>query len=218
MSCQALEDEHDRCKCRTLAEFCSKSLPCPDCGACGCEEHCVILGKIELDANGCLVSVCINDCRTYVLSGRMLQYLTRSVFAGVENWATMTDTGDELPPVSRLVENPIYGLCWLIRHFMLEGNQWTELVPPWILNDDRTTWTDEGDKCRGEREWVEEEEEEEEPIELQVAQLEQRFASAEELENRFARVTEVERELADVKKQLSALKGQFTRMKQQSPE
>lgn len=141
-------DEKDRNRCLALAAFCATSPPCPGCRTCGRDEHCVVLGRLELDRKGRLVNACINDCRAYVLTGPLLRHLAHSLFDGIEGWATLED-GEAIPPISRFVENPIHGLCWLIRRFALERDGWHELVPPWIRDAERT---EEGERCLGERE------------------------------------------------------------------
>lgn len=110
------------CKCKQLEKFCEQSVPCPEC--CSDEETChVVLGKIELDKECRLVSVCINDCRRYVLTGRMLQHMLLGVFAGSEKYFSMEVDGQPigLPKAGELVHNPIKALCWFLRYQLIEG-------------------------------------------------------------------------------------------------
>lgn len=125
VACEGLEGA-EACKCRALAKFCSKSLPCPECDECHCGEHCVVLGRVRVDEEGCLVEVCINECRRYVLSGRMIQHLITSVYAGTEQW--FTKDGEGLPSPQRIVHNPIYALCWFVRRFFMTGRRWVRLI------------------------------------------------------------------------------------------
>ena len=60
------------CKCVRLEEFCSKSIECSEC--CSCDKPCfVVLGQIKVDQDCRLQAVCANECRKYVLTGRMVR-------------------------------------------------------------------------------------------------------------------------------------------------
>lgn len=123
--CEGLEKEA-LCQCEALNRFCCKPLPCPQCPDTCCDQHCVVLGKIRIDSEGCLEGICINDCRTYVLSGRMIQYLIESVFCGVEEWwKVYRPNGKEecLPDIAHLTRNPIDALCWFARRLVVEDGE-----------------------------------------------------------------------------------------------
>lgn len=79
------EDVKTWCECMVLEESFEKSVPCPGC--CSCEHPChVILGQIKVDPqNGVLDSVCMNECRRYVLTGRLVQQLALRILSGAED-------------------------------------------------------------------------------------------------------------------------------------
>jgi hypothetical protein len=123
--CGGLQNQ-DLCKCLELEKFCEQSVPCPEC--CSCDKPChVVLGKIEVNEKGRLVSACINECRSYVLTGRLLQHMLLGVFAGSENYFYMDVNGQKnyLPNVGELAHNPIKALCWFLQHTLIEKGTWT---------------------------------------------------------------------------------------------
>jgi hypothetical protein len=121
---QTPETMESWCKCVRLEEFCEQSVGCPDC--CSCEKPChVILGQIKVDNECRLKSLCINECRRYVLTGRLVQHMLLGVFAGSEEFFYADVNGQEIsiPDVGELVNNPIKALCWALRYLMVEGGE-----------------------------------------------------------------------------------------------
>lgn len=120
--CHELQDPQ-RCQCKPLEDFCESSVPCPDCSMCHDHPY-VILGQIEVDEKCRVQNVCINECRTYILSGRMIQHLLVSVFEGVQDIVNVDVEGRtdiEIPDIKTLAGNPIHALCWYLRYFVVEN-------------------------------------------------------------------------------------------------
>lgn len=108
-----------KCQCDHLENFSEQSLPCPECG--NCDEPChVILGEISLDKEGRLQNICINECRDYVLTGRMVQHLILSTFTGVEKNMKFEDNRPFGTTASELAYNPIKALYWFLRNFVMQ--------------------------------------------------------------------------------------------------
>ena len=113
------------CKCVSLADFCERSVPCPEC--CSCDEPCyVVLGQIKV--KDCRIqSVCMNECRRYVLTGRMVQHMLLGIFAGSEEFffANINNGQEEvpIPDVGEVVNNPIKGLCWALENLLIKGGR-----------------------------------------------------------------------------------------------
>jgi len=109
------------CKCVRLEEFCETSVECPDC--CSCDKCCyVVLGQIQV--KDCkLQSVCINECRKYVLTGQLLRHMLLGVFAGSEDYfyADVNGVQTPLPDVGELVANPIKALCFFLQNLVVEN-------------------------------------------------------------------------------------------------
>jgi hypothetical protein len=127
-TCNTLEGK-DLCECIRLEQFCEQSVPCPEC--CSCDKPChVVLGKIEVDEECRLVSACINECRRYVLTGRLLQHMLVGVFAGGEEYFEMDVNGVKtaIPEdsVGEWAHNPIKALCWWLP-FALAGGKITRI-------------------------------------------------------------------------------------------
>jgi hypothetical protein len=123
LDCAALTEAQPRCQCRHLEEFCASSVPCPDCRRCG-ETHDIVLGRIDLDDKlERIQHVCMNDCRSYVLTGRLLQHVVVSALAGAGAHVGIKGSDVELPPAVRIAHNPIWALCWLLRYFVIEQNE-----------------------------------------------------------------------------------------------
>jgi hypothetical protein len=104
------------CKCVRLEEWCEKSVECSEC--CSCDKPCyVVLGQIKVDKDCRLQAVCMNECRRYVLTGRLVQHMLLGVFGGAEDLLYADVNGDEvpIPDVGELVNNPIKALCWALR-------------------------------------------------------------------------------------------------------
>lgn len=138
-NCDGLEGKK-LCQCLRLEEFCEQSVPCPECGSC--DKPCfVVLGQITVDEDCRLVSVCINECRRYVLTGRMLQHMILGVFAGAEDFFYVkTNNGDiSLPDIGELAHNPIKALCWLLRYRLIEGGSF-ETTDCGVKREDRPTF------------------------------------------------------------------------------
>ena len=109
------------CQCMVFEEFCEQSVPCPGC--CTCDHPChVILGQIKIDPNtGLLATVCMNECRRYVLTGRMVQQVALRIVSGAEERFEIKIPGED--PVKLVgkfadyIYNPIKALCfWLFYH------------------------------------------------------------------------------------------------------
>jgi len=109
------------CKCKQLEKFCEQSVTCPECS---CDKSCyVILGRIDVDKECRLKSICINDCRRYVLTGPMLQQMFVRVFAGAEKYLFMGDEPVKDVFASEMANNPIKALCWYLRHTLVEDGK-----------------------------------------------------------------------------------------------
>lgn len=112
------------CKCVRLEEWCEKSVECSEC--CSCDKPCyVVLGQIKVDKDCRLQAVCINECRRYVLTGRLVQHMLLGVFGGAEELLYADVNGQEvpIPEVGELVNNPIKALCWALRYRFVEGGE-----------------------------------------------------------------------------------------------
>lgn len=112
------------CKCVRLEEFCSKSIECAEC--CSCDKPCfVVLGQIKVDQDCRLQAVCANECRQYVLTGRLVQQLALGLFAGSEDLFYADVNGQEvpIPDVGEAVNNPIKLLCWVLRNLVLQSGE-----------------------------------------------------------------------------------------------
>ena len=70
----------------------------------------------------------MNECRRYVLTGRMVQHLLLGVFAGTEELLYADVNGREvaIPDVGELVNNPIKALCWALRHLVVDGGEFKQ--------------------------------------------------------------------------------------------
>jgi hypothetical protein len=108
------------CECMVFEEFCEQSVPCPEC--CSCDHPChVILGQIKIDPQtGLLETVCMNECRRYVLTGRLVQQVFLRIVSGAED-RFQVKIPDKDPVKLKVGEkfadyiyNPIKALCfWL---------------------------------------------------------------------------------------------------------
>jgi hypothetical protein len=131
-------NERDRmeawCKCVQLEEFCESSVECPEC--CSCDKPCyVVLGQIKV--RDCkIVSVCMNECRRYVLTGRMIQHMLLGVFGGSEEYfyASVNGTEVPIPNVGEMVNNPMVALCWYLENRLIKGG----LIVRRACTEDRT--------------------------------------------------------------------------------
>lgn len=114
-----------KCKCMTMEEFCEQSVPCGEC--CSCDKPCfVILGQIQVGEKCLLQKLCMNECRRYVLTGRLVQNLLARVLGGSEDYFQLTwkDGKEKLPtPIRDYIYNPIKALCWWLPK-QLQGGTW----------------------------------------------------------------------------------------------
>lgn len=117
--------EDKLCKCLQLEKFCEQSVPCAEC--CSCDKPCyVVLGMIKVDEAECrLQSVCINECRRYVITGRLVQHLIVSVLTGAEKYFNLKvgDTEFQIKDAGELAQNPIKALCDIFRTYLIEGTK-----------------------------------------------------------------------------------------------
>ncbi|HKG62319.1 MAG TPA: hypothetical protein VKB05_21340 [Pyrinomonadaceae bacterium] len=112
-------DPKELCQQLKMAEFCEQSVPCPEC--CSADKPCfVVLGEITVNKECRLDSICMNHCRRYVLTPRLLQHILLSVFTGAlgeEGYIKMVGEDKKpfaLPDVQEWVYNPIKLVCsWL---------------------------------------------------------------------------------------------------------
>ena len=124
-------DPKELCQQLIMSQFCEQSVPCPEC--CSDDKPCfVVLGQIKIDKECKLDSICLNECRRYVLTPRLLQHILLTVFTGAlgeDGYIKMVDKeGKEtfaLPEVQDWVYNPMNAICaWL----------------PNLVNDRRIEW------------------------------------------------------------------------------
>jgi hypothetical protein len=124
-------DPKELCQQLIMSHFCEQSVPCPEC--CSDDKPCfVVLGQIKIDKDCKLDSICLNECRRYVLTPRLLQHILLTVFTGAlgeDGYIQMVDKeGKEtfaLPEVQDWVYNPMKAICaWL----------------PNLVNDRRIEW------------------------------------------------------------------------------
>jgi hypothetical protein len=211
---ESLSDE-EKPRYEALSRFCGSSLPCPDCSGYSCDQHCVVLGKITVNEKGCLVEACANECRRYVPSGRMMQYLFTSLYAGVDKWATLG--GKTLPSAHEVAGNPIHALCFFLQEFLFDGaDKWQELVPSFIRNpEDPKDRTKEGIACFGKGDRKDHEPAEPmQKLQYQLKELDEKFnkhqAQQAELQERIeARVSKeyLDKQLDKLKKQMKQTEG-----------
>jgi len=137
--CVESENFEDQAEeCRSLERFCHRSLPCSQCPHCGQRRHYVILGKIEVDKDRKLKKVCMNACRTYVPTARMLQHLVASTLSGMDDlYEVIFANGktEVLLDPAEMVRNPIHALCWLLRRLVIQNGK---LQPKDGLGEDCT--------------------------------------------------------------------------------
>jgi hypothetical protein len=108
------------CECVAFEESFEKSVPCPAC--CSCDHAChVILGQIRVDPEkGELQTVCMNECRRYVLTGRLVQQVLLRLVGGAEDRFQVTIRNNAAPvfekgeKFSEFIYNPIKAVYrWL---------------------------------------------------------------------------------------------------------
>jgi hypothetical protein len=121
---QTVENEA-YCRCLVVENFCESSVPCPECGSC--DESCfVILGQIKIDKDKVVLEkLCMNECRRYVLTGRMVQQILVRMLSGASGLFNMRlgDKKEKLPEnLEEFIYNPFKALCWWLP-FKLQGGQ-----------------------------------------------------------------------------------------------
>lgn len=118
-TCGELKDA-DKCRCLVLEDFGERSVPCGECGHCESPCH-VILGQISVDEKGTIQSICINECREYVLTGRMVKHLIGSTLGGLgkDGYFKVKIENKEInfPDAGELARNPIKALTGVLRYF-----------------------------------------------------------------------------------------------------
>jgi len=119
--------DEDYCKCMVVEEFCEQSIPCGEC--CSCEQPChVILGQIKINKETCVLeTLCMNECRRYVLTGRFVQQLLLRVLGGPSNYLKIKVGNDEIKvpeKVGEFVYNPIKALCWWLTYSLKGKIEW----------------------------------------------------------------------------------------------
>jgi len=123
------EDVKEFCECVVFEESFERSVPCPTC--CSCDHAChVILGEIKVDPqNGELQTVCMNECRRYVLTGRLVQQLALRILNGAQDRVQVQIGNNPLVNLlepdekfSDFIYNPIKGFYrWL--KYRLQGGK-----------------------------------------------------------------------------------------------
>lgn len=107
--------------CSLLEEFCGAPVPCSECEHCDTPCH-VILGQIEVDKDGHIQNLCLNECRQYVYTGKMFQHMIVRTLAGFEKHLKLTVSSGtvEPPDFGEMARNPISALCWYLRYFVVQ--------------------------------------------------------------------------------------------------
>ena len=126
-ACANERDPKEKCRCIRMEEFCEHSVPCPECS---CEKSCfVVLGQIEVNENNKLESICINECRRYVLTPHLIQHILRAIMVGAtgENgYLKMDIDGKKIPlpdNATDWVQNPIKAFCWWLPYAAVDKGQ-----------------------------------------------------------------------------------------------
>jgi hypothetical protein len=110
-------------RCLELERRCEQSVPCPEC--CSCDSACsVVLGKITVDDNLRLQTVCLNECRKYVLTPHLLRHLLLG----------MTDPDDN-QRADEFINNPIGALCEFLQYIVVKDGKVP--VPNWLDLEER---------------------------------------------------------------------------------
>jgi cell division protein FtsB len=96
-------------------------MPCPECAEADTRERYVIVGSIQLECDT-ILEVNPLDCRTYVLSPYLCRYLGNHLLSGLKGeWEKTGENGKAKKiefDLTRLVKNPIQGLCWVFRRLI----------------------------------------------------------------------------------------------------
>jgi hypothetical protein len=126
-TCAEEGDAEKKCRCMKMEEFCERSVPCPECS---CETSCfVVLGQIEVNDKNRLESICLNECRRYVLTPHLLQHLLRAIMvgaAGENGYLKMELEGKKIPlpdSAKQWVDNPLKALCWWLPYAAVDKGQ-----------------------------------------------------------------------------------------------
>ena len=109
------QNEDTECEEKALKTFCVP-MPCPECAEADTRERYVIVGSIQLECDT-ILEVNPLDCRTYVLSPYFCRYLGNQLLSGLKGeWEKTGENGKAKKiefDLTRLVKNPIQGLCWV---------------------------------------------------------------------------------------------------------
>lgn len=131
--CEKLEGEALK-RCLELEGRCEQSVPCPEC--CSCDSACaVVLGKITVDEKLRLKTVCLNDCRKYVLTGHLVRHMVLG----------MTDPNDNRE-VQEFVNNPIKALCEFLQRIIVRQEKVS--LPDWVKTTGTTDPSSEIDTLK----------------------------------------------------------------------
>jgi hypothetical protein len=120
------------CQCMVVEEFCERSVPCSEC--CSCDQPChVILGQIKIDPENCVLeTLCMNECRRYVLTGRLVQQVLLRIVSGSEDRLEIKVGSDtfklgENKKFAEYIYNPIKALCWWLSYKLKGADfQWLD--------------------------------------------------------------------------------------------
>lgn len=105
--------------CLTLERFCEQPVPCPQC--CSCDKPChVVLGKITVDEDLRLQTICNNDCRRYVFTAHLFQGMIMRIVGETEEHLA-----------SSLVYNPVRAVCELLNQFLIRETKF-KIPKDWI--------------------------------------------------------------------------------------
>ncbi len=126
--CKDVTPAKKKCQCITMEQFCEHSVPCPEC--CSCEKPCfVVLGQIEVNEKGRLESICMNECRRYVLTPHLLQHILRGILVGAtgEDGYLKMQVGDDKIPLpeeaTEWIYNPMKALCWWLPYAAVDKGE-----------------------------------------------------------------------------------------------
>ena len=103
--------------CQELEKFCEQPVPCPHC--CSCDKPChVVLGKITVNEDLRLQTVCNNDCRRYVFTANLFQSLIVGLVGEDQEHIT-----------SSLLYNPVKAVCELLTELLKQYKQTDTRIP-----------------------------------------------------------------------------------------
>ena len=114
----ATSDQKEQyCECLVLEEFCEHAPECAEC--CCCDDPCfVVLGRIEVNDQCQIESICNNDCRKYVLTPHLFRHMIIGALAGFEEKVIFKVNGTAVTPptATEIADNPIKALCWVLEN------------------------------------------------------------------------------------------------------